>query len=141
MLCWGWKNENCAFIYKWIYLVAFVQFKKREKQPWSSVTFSKVAGFSLQLKVTLLNGHFSRFLNCAHGTKLRNAPHICIYMTGCNHSLLNTRISFYYQLDSDRLVSFIWLEKMYALHGMKQFMMKFAYILYYLTNVNWYTLF
>ena len=25
-------------------LVAFVQFKKREKQPWRSVTFSKVAG-------------------------------------------------------------------------------------------------
>ena len=26
-------------------LVPFVQFKKREKQPWRSVTFSKVAGF------------------------------------------------------------------------------------------------
>ena len=25
-------------------LVAFVQFKKREKQPWKGVTFSKVAG-------------------------------------------------------------------------------------------------
>ena len=25
-------------------LVAFVQFKKREKRPWRSVTFSKVAG-------------------------------------------------------------------------------------------------
>ena len=30
-------------------LVPFVQFKKREKDPWSSVSFSKVAGFSLQL--------------------------------------------------------------------------------------------
>ena len=30
-------------------LVPFVQFKKREKRPWRSVTFSKVAGFSLQL--------------------------------------------------------------------------------------------
>ena len=30
-------------------LVLFVQFKKREKHPWRSVTFSKVAGFSLQL--------------------------------------------------------------------------------------------
>ena len=28
-------------------LVAFVQFKKREKHPWRSVNFSKVAGFSL----------------------------------------------------------------------------------------------
>ena len=26
-------------------LVRFVQFKKREKHPWRSVTFSKVAGF------------------------------------------------------------------------------------------------
>ena len=30
-------------------LVPPVQFKKREKHPWRSVTFSKVAGFSLQL--------------------------------------------------------------------------------------------
>ena len=30
-------------------LVPFVQFKKREKHPWKSVTFSKVAEFSLQL--------------------------------------------------------------------------------------------
>ena len=30
-------------------LVPFVQFKKREKHPWGSVNFSKVAGFSLQL--------------------------------------------------------------------------------------------
>ena len=30
-------------------LLPFVQFKKREKQPWRSVTFSKIAGFSLQL--------------------------------------------------------------------------------------------
>ena len=27
-------------------LVTFVQFKKREKHPWRSVTFSKVPGFS-----------------------------------------------------------------------------------------------
>ena len=30
-------------------LVPFVQFKRREKHPWRSVNFSKVAGFSLQL--------------------------------------------------------------------------------------------
>ena len=29
-------------------LVPFLQFKKREKHPWKSVTFSEVAGFSLQ---------------------------------------------------------------------------------------------
>ena len=30
-------------------LVSFIQFIKPEKQPWTSVTFSKTAGFSLQL--------------------------------------------------------------------------------------------
>ena len=30
------------------YLVLFIQFNKREKHPWRSVTFSKVAGWSLQ---------------------------------------------------------------------------------------------
>ena len=29
--------------------VPFIQFEKREKHPWRSVTFSKVAGFGLQL--------------------------------------------------------------------------------------------
>ena len=29
-------------------LLPFVQFKKHEKHPWKSVTFSKVTGFSLQ---------------------------------------------------------------------------------------------
>ena len=42
-------------------LVLFVQFKKREKHPWRSVTFSKVANF---------------FLNCKIDTKSRNASHI-----------------------------------------------------------------
>ena len=28
-------------------LVPFVQFKKREKHPWKSVNFSKVAGFKV----------------------------------------------------------------------------------------------
>ena len=43
-------------------LVPIVQFKKREN-PWRSVTFRC----------------FSRFLNCAQGTKSRNAPHINLY--------------------------------------------------------------
>ena len=30
------------------------------------------------LKVTLLHGCFSRFLNCANGTKLRKASQICL---------------------------------------------------------------
>ena len=35
------KNEICDALYN---LVSFVQFKKREKHPWRSVTFSKVTG-------------------------------------------------------------------------------------------------
>ena len=54
-------------------LVPFVQFKKREKHPWRSVTFSKRDGCMLQsatlLKVTLPYGCFSRFLNCTNGNK------------------------------------------------------------------------
>ena len=34
----------------------------------------------LALKVTLLHGCFSRFLNCTNGTKSRNAPHM--YLAG-----------------------------------------------------------
>ena len=44
-------------------------FIKREKDPWRSVTL---------LKVTLLHGYFSRFLNCRTGTKSRNASHIFV---------------------------------------------------------------
>ena len=43
-----------------------------------SANFSKVAGLkpATLLKLTLLHGCFSRFLNSANGTKSRNAPHI-----------------------------------------------------------------
>ena len=34
-------------------------------------------GVLLLLKITLLHGCFSRFLNCAHGIKSRNAPQTC----------------------------------------------------------------
>ena len=49
------------------FFVSFVQFKKREKHSWRSVTSSKVVG----LKVTLLHGCFLHFLNFANGTKSR----------------------------------------------------------------------
>ena len=51
-------------------LILCTHFKKREKHPWSSVTFSKVAGWAL------LRGCFSRLSNCTNSTKSRNAPHI-----------------------------------------------------------------
>ena len=52
--------------------------KKRKKRPWRSVTFT----------LTLLRGCFSRFLNCANGTKSRKAPLMCflcflIWFLGC----------------------------------------------------------
>ena len=55
-------------------LVQLLQFKKREKHPWRSVT--------LKLKVALLHGCFSCFLNCTNGTKSHNAPHIMINILG-----------------------------------------------------------
>ena len=49
-------------------LVPFVPFKKREKHLWMSVSFVGVLLFALKpatlLKVVLIPGHFSRFLNC-----------------------------------------------------------------------------
>ena len=58
-------------------LVSFAQFKKREKYQWRSATFtSNVAGFSDLLKVILLHGCFSFFLNFTNGAKFRRASHI-----------------------------------------------------------------
>ena len=63
-------------------LVPFIQFKKREKHPWKSVTFSKVASEepATLRKVTLLHGHSSRFLNCTNDTKSHNASHLILYL-------------------------------------------------------------
>ena len=47
----------------WYYLYNL----KRKKHPWRNATL---------LKVTLLHGCFSHFLNCTNGTKSRNASHI-----------------------------------------------------------------
>ena len=46
-----------------------------------SVTFSKVAGFQpvTLLKVTLLHGCFSRFLNCANGTRSRKTSQMVLH--------------------------------------------------------------
>ena len=55
-------------------LMPCAQFKKHEKYPWRKVTFSEVATL---LKVTLLHGFFSRFLNSTNGTKSAKAPYFC----------------------------------------------------------------
>ena len=65
-------------------LVACAQFKKREKQPWRSVTFSL-------LKVTPLHGCFSRFLSYTNGTKSRKAPHISRSVSLTNQSGTNSK--------------------------------------------------
>ena len=48
------------------------------KYAWRSVIFSKVVLFKvlLLLTLTLLQGYFSRFLNCANDTKRRKASHL-----------------------------------------------------------------
>ena len=57
-------------------LVPFVQFKKREKHPWRSVSFSKVASCCRLL--ALLHGCFLRFLNCTNSNKSCKTSHkIC----------------------------------------------------------------
>ena len=61
------------------YFLPFEQFEKHEKYQWRCVTFNKVAGFSLQLKVSLLHRCFPRFLNCTSDTKSRKASHISIW--------------------------------------------------------------
>ena len=50
-------------------LVPFVQIEKRIKHPWRVL---------LLLKVTLLRGSFSHFLNCTNDTKSRKAFHIMV---------------------------------------------------------------
>ena len=50
-------------------LESFVQFKKRKKHAWRSVSFSKV----VDLKSNTTPWAFSRFLNCTNGTKSCNA--------------------------------------------------------------------
>ena len=61
-------------------LVPFVQFKKHENHPWRSVNFSKFAGLksATLLKLTLLHGCFSRFLNCTNTPKSRITPEMFI---------------------------------------------------------------
>ena len=61
-----------------------VQFKKREKQQWRSLTFSEVTGFqpATLLKVTLLHVCFSHFLNCTNGTKSRNTSLVSLIVHG-----------------------------------------------------------
>ena len=59
-------------------LLTFVQFEKREKYLKRIVTWRRVQP-ATSLKVTVLHGCFSHFINCVNGTKSRNAPQISVY--------------------------------------------------------------
>ena len=56
-------------------LVPFVQFKKRENTRGGVLILVKPATL---LKLTLLHGCFSRFLNCTNSTKSSNISHWCL---------------------------------------------------------------
>ena len=56
-------------------LVPFVQFKNVKNIHGEVLVSVKLQAFSnFTIKVTLLHGCFSRFLNCKNGTKSSNAP-------------------------------------------------------------------
>ena len=62
-------------------LLPFVRSKKREKHSWRRLQPTTL------LKVTLLHGCFSRFLNCTNGTKLRKTSHMIACKSISNTSL------------------------------------------------------
>ena len=71
------KNHRKYICDAWRDLVPFAQFKKREKHLWKKVTFCDTLSSTpaTVLKVILLHGCFTRFLNC---TKLRALSHLCL---------------------------------------------------------------
>ena len=70
-------------------LVPFVKFKKREKYPWSSVTSSKVAGWSQQLYYFTRSNTpecLSRSLNCKNRGESRKASLILADLSNMTQS-------------------------------------------------------
>ena len=62
-------------------LKTFAQFETCEKHQWRSVCFSNFQDEACSsTKVSLIDGCFSRFLNCKNGTKLIKASHISNYL-------------------------------------------------------------
>ena len=87
-------------------LVPVMQFWKREKHPWRSVTFKPAT----LTKITLLHGCLSRFLNCINGTKSRNAPHYA----SCMHAQILSNgfwvVSRLLQIQST--INTLWVQRM-----------------------------
>ena len=61
-------------------LVPFVKFQKREKHPWRSISFCKVATL---IKIKLLHGCFPRFIHYINGTKSCKSSHINLFLHLC----------------------------------------------------------
>ena len=98
----------------------------------SSTTSSKVL-FKIQqllkpatvLKVTLLYGRFSRFLNCTNGTKSRKALHIVIQSLGPFLEMSLRRACFWHKLNF--LFSWHWVT-LISVHLMKNLILIFSLI-------------
>ena len=74
--------------------------KKHEKNPLRSATFSKVKPATL-LKVTLLHGCFSRFLNRVNGTKSQKASQIsCDSKSCCSQKFFRVLTEVYQHISS-----------------------------------------
>ena len=105
LLSYRYETLICTIWYVMRDLLPFVQFKKQKKHPLRilscrlccSLFFIKLQAFrpgtllkrdsitepATVLKVALLNGCFSRFLNRTNGTKLRKALHMIILKWAC----------------------------------------------------------
>ena len=102
-------------------MVPFLQFKKREKHPWSSFTFS----FTL-IKVTLLHGCFSCFLNCTNGTKSRKVADLKNWKTLCYNFIAVLEFTLKFEhFENRKWASFLkffwnyWLQKEWLLKCVK----------------------
>ena len=76
-------------------LVPFVQFKKREKHPWRSVTFSKVAGFSSKTnfaieRIPLLHSHLGGWESIKTRTGANKINEGFLRMRTLEHRILRT---------------------------------------------------
>ena len=91
-----------------------------------SVTFSQPATL---LKVTLFDGCFSRFLNCANGTKSRKTSHMCCYYPAERTLLARHLVSYKEDIAIDRFsvlfssplffVKFVFFYQMITLQKLK----------------------
>ena len=77
------------------------------KEQWLKKSFAFRNQISLQpailLKLTLLHGCFSRFLNCTNGTKLRNTPHM-IKLIHCWYFYIFSSSKFWFNNSKSQVV-------------------------------------